>query len=219
MKKQRLLIDIWLVFVTLSVIVACNSDNEDDDDAISVELVENSQENIYSDRNGSLYFKITSSSPLEVAVINADKKVSTVKIPEYVIIDNSKYRCTSIGHEAFRACLVRNVTIPNTIKTIGPSAFAGCWQLTNISIPNSVTSIGSSAFSGCTGLESISIPNSVTIIAATTFQFCFSLESISIPESLTSLGYRSFYKCSNLKTIIIPNAVTTLGDEVFQECI
>ena len=39
----------------------------------------------------------------------------------------------------------------------------------NTIIPNSVTSIGSSAFSGCTGLTSITIPNSVTSIGNDTF--------------------------------------------------
>ena len=37
-------------------------------------------------------------------------------------------------------------------------------EITNLIIPNSVTSIGSSAFYGCSGLTSVTIPNSVTSI-------------------------------------------------------
>ncbi len=40
-------------------------------------------------------------------------------------------------------------TIPNSVTSIGGSAFSGCKGLTSVTIPNSVTSIGGSAFSGC----------------------------------------------------------------------
>ena len=46
-------------------------------------------------------------------------------------------------------------TIPNSVASIGGSAFYGCSRLTSVTIPNSVTSIGSSAFSRCIGLTDI----------------------------------------------------------------
>ena len=45
-----------------------------------------------------------------------------------------------------------SITIPNSVTTIGGSAFYGCTGLTSVTIPNSVTSIGGYAFSGCTNL-------------------------------------------------------------------
>ncbi len=47
--------------------------------------------------------------------------------------------------------------IPNSVTSIGPSAFYGCSNFTDITIPNSVTSIGSSAFYGCSKLNTIFI--------------------------------------------------------------
>ncbi|MBO5706163.1 MAG: leucine-rich repeat domain-containing protein [Bacteroidaceae bacterium] len=61
------------------------------------------------------------------------------------------------------------VTIPNSVTSIGTSAFFGCKGLTSVTIPNSVTSIGYQAFMNCSGLTSVTIPNSVTSIGLYAF--------------------------------------------------
>ena len=71
-------------------------------------------------------------------------------------------------------------------------------------IPNSVTSIGDSAFSFCTSLQSIVIPNSVTSIEYHAFYGCHSLQSIVIPNSVTSIGDWAFEGCHSLRAILIP---------------
>ena len=82
-------------------------------------------------------------------------------------------------------------------------------------IPNSVTSIGYSAFSGCTSLTSITIPNSVTSIDSSAFGGCSSLKSITIPNSVTSIGYYAFYGCTSLTSVTIPKSVTGIDDWAF----
>lgn len=44
---------------------------------------------------------------------------------------------------------IKNLIIPETVQELKFAAFAGCSGLTSVEIPNSVTSIGKSAFSGC----------------------------------------------------------------------
>jgi hypothetical protein len=42
-----------------------------------------------------------------------------------------------------------NVTIPNSVTTIGDFAFSACHSLTSVTIPNSVTTINDYAFQNC----------------------------------------------------------------------
>ena len=92
-------------------------------------------------------------------------------------------------------------SIPNTVKTIGYSAFHESVNLTDITVPNSVTSIGDRAFAGCTGLTSVTLGNGVTSIEDEAFCDCSGLTSITIPDSVTSIGYYAFEGCTGLKSI------------------
>ena len=108
--------------------------------------------------------------------------------------------------------------IPNSVKSIGNSAFEDCKKLTNIKIPDSVTCIGNRAFGYCTNLSRITIPDSVTYISGYTFYSCKSLKSITIPDSVTSIGKGAFAYCASLTRVEIPNSVASIGEEAFEWC-
>ena len=127
---------------------------------------------------------------------------------------------TTIGNSAFRSCKsLTCINIPNSVTTIGEGAFAGCESLTSINIPNSVTTIGSWAFSNCESLISINIPNSVTTIGKAAFNGCESLASINMPDGVTTIGKLAFADCESLTNINIPSSVTTIGEGAFWGCI
>ena len=132
------------------------------------------------------------------------------------IIPNS---VTSIGNSAFSHCTsLTSITIPNSVTSIGESAFSSCTSLTSVTIPNSVTSIGELAFYGCSSLTSVTIGNSVTSIGGEAFRGCSSLTSVAIPESVTSIGSCAFWGCSSLTSVTIPNSVTSIGKSAFAYC-
>ena len=101
------------------------------------------------------------------------------------------------------------------IETVTNKLICGC---KNTIIPNSVTSIGVSAFLGCSDLTSIDIPDGITSIGRTVFSGCSSLTSISIPSSMTGIGFNAFKNCSSLVDVYcFAKKVTTdsEGDGLF----
>ena len=105
--------------------------------------------------------------------------------------------------------------IPDSVTSIGNSAFYGCDSLTNVNIPDSVTSIGNSAFDGCKSLTNINIPDSVTSIGKSAFAWCYSLTSINIPDSVTRIGDKAFYGCEKLNPQIKNDIIKRFGTNVF----
>ena len=126
---------------------------------------------------------------------------------------------TSIGTSAFQNCTgLASIDLPDSLTSIGQNAFYGCSSLASIDIPDSVTSIGTSAFQNCSSLVSIDLPDSVTSIKNNTFQNCTGLESIDLPDSLTSIDQYAFSGCPKLVSIDIPDSVTSIGTSAFANC-
>jgi hypothetical protein len=133
--------------------------------------------------------------------------------------DATSYPANELPTSAFDGCVgLTNITIPNSVTSIGDAAFIGCSGLTSITIPNSVTSIGDNAFENCSGLTSITIGNSVISIGNYAFNSCSGLTSITIGNSVTSIGDYAFGYCSRLTSITIPNSVISIGNYAFISC-
>ena len=125
----------------------------------------------------------------------------------------------TIGDSAFYDCdALTAVEIGNSVTTIGDKAFYNCRALSSVEIGNSVASIGSDAFYGCSSLTSVEIPNSVTTIGDGAFYSCSSLTFMEIPDDVTAIGNATFYYCSSLTSVTIPSGVTAIGDDAFREC-
>lgn len=109
-----------------------------------------------------------------------------------------------------------NVIIPNSVTSIGDSAFYGCGVMTSVNIPSGVTSIGVDAFRDCMGLVSIDIPNGVTNIGDRAFTRCHTFTDVVIPSSVTSIGDLGFGRCSGLTSVTVEATTPpTLGENAF----
>jgi len=140
--------------------------------------------------------------------------ISTVNINSYSGIDgpistNTNYPANEMPISSFSFMygktnnVLKSITLPNSITSIGSSAFGNCIGLTNIIIPNSVVSIGVASFYGCNSVNSLMLGTSVTTIADGAFNACTKLTSITIPASLSTIGSKSFTNSWGVKEFIV----------------
>ena len=156
--------------------------------------------------------------------------LTSITVSDGNTVYDSRDNCNSIIEVATNTLIAgcKNTIIPNSVTSIGNSAFSGCSDLTSVTIPNSVTSIGDNAFENCSGLTSIIIPNSVTGIGEVAFFYCSSLTSITVADGNTV--YDSRDNCNAIietatntlvlgcKNTVIPNSVTSIGEWAFSGC-
>ena len=110
-----------------------------------------------------------------------------------------------------------SVSVPDTVVSVGTSAFAGCKYLESARLPSHLTSIPGYVFEDCDSLRAVTIPSGVTSIGDFAFEHC-ALESVNIPSGVTSIGKDAFFGCSQLSEIALPNSVTSIGNYAFGYC-
>ena len=109
------------------------------------------------------------------------------------------------------------LTIPESVTSIGQSAFEACFSLDSLIIKDAATSIGASAFDGCSHLTTLSLGKNITTIGDYAFQRCSYLTNVTIPQSVTSIGRQAFY-LTDLNTLTIKGPIKSMGYAAFAGC-
>ena len=136
---------------------------------------------------------------------------------------------TAIPDHAFDGCeTLVDVTLPQTVRTIGKGAFAQCVNLTQVNIPEGVTSIGDYAFFMCSSLTRLTIPDSVTTIEGNPFQYMSAEIQVSSENPVISVVDGVIFNkegtrliacpCNKAGAYEIPDGVLKIGVHAFRNC-
>ena len=116
------------------------------------------------------------------------------KIPSYT---------EHIGRSAFQGAALESVALPEGVTSIEDYAFARNDRLKEITLPQSLTSIGKAVFFWCTALGKIAIPDGVTSVGDNAFSTCVSLKELALGAELLSAGCGLTEFCVALEKITV----------------
>ncbi len=125
----------------------------------------------------------------------------------------------SLGDRVFEGCTsLTTAIVPPSVTEMGISVFANCTSLASAGLPASLSTIPAGTFSGCTGLSSLTVPEGIAALDADALRECSHLVSVELPASLTRIGARTFYGCSMLPSVVLPEGIEELPEEALRGC-
>lgn len=122
----------------------------------------------------------------------------------------------SIGKEAFQENYITEVTIPESVRAIGVTAFYGNQSLKSVTLNNSMEMINQSLFYYCQKLAVVHGGKNVKIVDQSAFSRCDSLRSISDITPVT-INSSAFYNCRKLESLNF-SRIKSIGYESFYCC-
>ncbi len=157
-------------------------------------------------------FENSESNPLTlkgVLYLNGETLTGSIVLPD---------GCKSIPAYTFKNSNITEITIPDSVATIGDYAFYRCESITDLSVPDSVVSIGENVFKYCTNLETLSIGDGVTVIHHEMFKELMNLRDVTIGNGVTVIKSNAFYNCESLTNLRLGNGIKTIEEYVFFNC-
>ena len=119
------------------------------------------------------------------------------------------------GRGVFGGARLERMRLPDSLRTLGPYAFAGVASLREVELGAGLEEVGRSSFAG-TGLERVIIPAGVEKISEKAFEGCVTLRDVCIPldSRLAVVGSRAFAG-SGVRKFKAPEGLRRLGREAF----
>lgn len=118
---------------------------------------------------------------VSVTGCSADSKV--IVVPEEI----GGETVVGISSAAFFMMEMQAVVLPDTVKTIGNTAFALCESLTYIDLGKGLETIEAMAFTECPKLLKVAFPEGMTTMGDVLFYGCDELTEVVVPDSVTNI--------------------------------
>ena len=133
---------------------------------------------------------------------------------EFVIPDG----CTKIASYTFHNQNLLRVTIPESVTTIGSYAFGtnSKLQLTTPNLPDSIETIGGSAFAGTPQLTLYQLPENLKTVGDYAFQNS-GLRIGTVPKGVTTIGKQAFGKNLGITQLTFLGTPTSIASNAFYQ--
>lgn len=110
---------------------------------------------------------------------------------------------------------ITEIILSSGITRIGKNAFYNLYNLKNVTLPDTLKSIGESAFEACPKIDrtSLSLPQGLEIVEKKAFYTRMTVEGdvvLILPDNLTEIGEKAFYCEPNNATVFIGGGVGKL---------
>ncbi len=167
----------------------------------------------------------------KATIVSTDGELrGSVKIPSKL----GGYPVTSIDALAFMfSTFITDVTIPDTVETIGSGAFASCSLLRSVKIGKGLKKLEDNPFSGCELLSKIEVSsdndyfssddkgvlfnkNKTVLIS---FPAGLALSEYTVPEGVKTIGISAFADNSKITAVNLPSSLTEIEDQAFNSCL
>jgi len=126
----------------------------------------------------------------------------------------------TIGNYAFsgsKDLSASPVVIPQSVTSIGGSAFSNCDQMTSFTFPESLSTLDTYVLAGCDNLQTVVFPRNMITIPRSTCEGCKRLANVTLPENVVTIGLQAFYGATSLPAITMPATVKTIEDNAFRD--
>ena len=125
---------------------------------------------------------------------------------------------------------MRDLVIPDKVKTIGNYAFANCIGLTHVHLGKSVETIGENVFLNSDSLTSITVDeenpyfmvDDGVLYSKDKRELLYCPKNFSgiyrVAEEVKRIGKSAFRNCNQLTEIVLPEGLEVIGDTAFYGC-
>lgn len=160
-----------------------------------------------------IYYSVTDN---EAVVLGSKTEIATANILSGYEYNGTSYPVTKISKSAFaERSNLTTVTIPNSVKSIGGSAFKNCSALDSLTFNAENCYISVGAFPS--SISHLTIGDKVTKIPAYFLYNGNSIENLTIPNSVTSIGEYAFNESVYLKSLTLGAALKSIEDNAFSD--
>ena len=193
----------------------------------------------FTDSNGLIWTYTASSGKATLSAVERQDGAAldgALTIPASVVSDSTAVSATvtTIKANSFQGLAITELTVANSVISIGGGAFANCTALRSVVFGSGLVTIGdgnansrtsdpdslsdTGAFGNCINLETVTFGNALLEIGHHAFSECRALATLNFPDSLQRIGVNAFCRNTSLASVSFGTDLETIGACAFYDC-